>query len=247
MVYAGVVICLLFAARQPVRLALGVGALYVGATLGLAAGGTDVIARERNFFGVRTIEQPSSTTRSLVHGTTLHGNQVRAAGLPVPTTYYHPASPIGQLVAGAPPEMTQRTAVIGLGTGTMAAHSRPGERWTFYEIDPAIARVASDPRYFTYLRDAPGSTDIVLGDARLSLQAARDRTFGLIVADAFSSDAIPTHLITREALALYFRKLTETGTLAFHISNRYLDLGRCSGTWLARRGWRAWWALRTRR
>ena len=187
-VYAGVVICLLFAARQPVRLALGVGALYVGATLGLAAGGTDVIARERNFFGVRTIEQPSSTTRSLVHGTTLHGNQVRAAGLPVPTTYYHPASPIGQLVAGAPPEMTQRTAVIGLGTGTMAAHSRPGERWTFYEIDPAIARVASDPRYFTYLRDAPGSTDIVLGDARLSLQAARDRTFGLIVADAFSSD-----------------------------------------------------------
>ena len=180
--------------------------------------------RERNFFGVRTIEQPSSTTRSLVHGTTLHGNQVRAAGLPQPTTYYHPASPIGQLISGAPPEMTQRTAVIGLGTGTMAAHSRPGERWTFYEIDPAIARVASDPRYFTYLRDAPGSTDIVLGDARLSLQDARDGTYGLIVADAFSSDAIPTHLITREALALYFRKLTETGTLAFHISNRYLDL-----------------------
>ena len=217
-------ICLVFAARQPVRLALGVAALYVGATVGLAAGGSDVIVRERNFFGVRTIEQPSSTTRSLVHGTTLHGNQVRAAGLPLPTTYYHPASPIAQLISGAPPEMTQRTAVIGLGTGTMAAHSRPGERWTFYEIDPAIARVASDPRYFTYLRDAPGSTDIVLGDARLSLQDARDGTYGLIVADAFSSDAIPTHLITREALALYFRKLTETGTLAFHVSNRYLDL-----------------------
>ena len=84
--------------------------------------------------------------------------------------------------------------------------------------------MASDPRYFTYLRDAPGSTEIVLGDARLSLQEARDGTYGLIVADAFSSDAIPTHLITREALALYFRKLTENGTLAFHISNRYLNL-----------------------
>ena len=84
--------------------------------------------------------------------------------------------------------------------------------------------MASDPRYFTYLRDAPGSTDIVLGDARLSLQDADDATYGLIVADAFSSDAIPTHLITREALALYFRKLTANGTLAFHISNRYLNL-----------------------
>ena len=196
--------------------------------------------RERNFFGVRTIEQPSSTTRSLVHGTTLHGNQVRAAGLPQPTTYYHPASPIGQLISGAPPEMTQRTAVIGLGTGTMAAHSRPGERWTFYEIDPAIARVASDPRYFTYLRDAPGSTDIVLGDARLSLQDARDGTYGLIVADAFSSDAIPTHLITREALALYFRKLTETGTLAFHVSNRYLDLKPVLGNLAREAGLTAW-------
>jgi spermidine synthase len=84
--------------------------------------------------------------------------------------------------------------------------------------------VAGDPRYFTYLRDAPGSTDIVLGDARLSLQDAPDATYGLIVADAFSSDAIPTHLITREALALYFRKLTPSGALAFHVSNRYLDL-----------------------
>ena len=167
MIGAGVVICLLFAVRHPVRLALGVAALYVGATAGLAAGGSDVIVRERNFFGVRTIEQRSATIRSLVHGTTLHGNQVLTGGPPQPTTYYHPGSPIGQLISGAPPAMTQRTAVIGLGTGTMAAHSRPGERWTFYEIDPAIARVASDPRYFTYLRDAPGSTDIVLGDARL--------------------------------------------------------------------------------
>ena len=168
-------------------------------------------------------------------------------GLPQPTTYYHPASPIGQLVSGAPPGMTERTAVIGLGTGTMAAHSRPGERWTFYEIDPAIARVASDPRYFTYLRDAPGSTDIVLGDARLSLQEARDGTYGLIVADAFSSDAIPTHLITREALALYFRKLTETGRSPSTSPTATSTCGRCSATSPARRGWRAWSAAATRR
>jgi SAM-dependent methyltransferase len=182
-----------------------------------------VIDRERNFFGVRTVEQGGGV-RSLVHGTTLHGNQLLRPGLPQPTTYYHPASPIGQLITGGPRGLTRRTAVIGLGTGTMAAYSQPGDRWTFYEIDPEIVRVARDPRFFTYLRDAPGATDIVVGDARLSLQDARDGTFSLVVADAFSSDAIPTHLITREALALYFRKLAPGGVLAFHISNRYIDL-----------------------
>lgn len=220
---AAAALCALFALRRPARLAVGLAALFVGGTLGIAAAGTPVIERERNFFGVRTVEE-SADARSLVHGTTLHGNQLLDPGLPQPTTYYHPASPIGQLITGGPRGLTRRTAVIGLGTGTMAAYSQPGDRWSFYEIDPEIIRVARDPRYFTYLRDAPGDTDIVLGDARLSLVEERDRTFSLIVADAFSSDAIPTHLITREALALYFRKLAPDGVLAFHISNRYISL-----------------------
>ena len=165
--------CTLLALRRPRRLAIGLLALVIAGTLGVAATGTPVIDRERNFFGVRTVEQGGGV-RSLVHGTTLHGNQLLRPGLPQPTTYYHPASPIGQLVTGGPRGLTRRTAVIGLGTGTMAAYSQPGDRWTFYEIDPEIIRVARDPRYFTYLRDAPGATDIVLGDARLSLlQAAR--------------------------------------------------------------------------
>jgi hypothetical protein len=220
---AAAAVCAVFALRRPARLAAGLAALFLAGTLGVAAAGTPVIDRERNFFGPRTIEQ-GGDVRSLVHGTTLHGNQLLGEGLPQPTTYYHPASPIGQLVTGGPRGLTRRTAVIGLGTGTMAAYSQPGDRWTFYEIDPEIVRVARDPRYFTYLQDAPGAIDIVLGDARLSLQDARDGTFSLIVADAFSSDAIPTHLITREALALYFRKLAPDGALAFHISNRYVDL-----------------------
>jgi SAM-dependent methyltransferase len=219
----GVAVCALFALRRPARLAAGLAALFIAGTAGLAAEGTPVIERERNFFGVRTVEQ-SADVRSLVHGTTLHGNQLLDPGLPQPTTYYHPASPIAQLLTGGPRGLTRRTAVVGLGTGTMAAYSQPGDRWTFYEIDPEIVRVARDPKYFTYLRDAPGATDIVVGDARLSLQDVRDGTFSLIVADAFSSDAIPTHLITREALALYFRKLGPGGVLAFHISNRYIDL-----------------------
>ncbi|WP_270006869.1 spermidine synthase [Solirubrobacter deserti] len=220
---AGAAVCVLFALRRPARLAAGLAALFLAGTWGVAAAGTPVIERERNFFGVRTVEQGSGV-RSLVHGTTLHGNQLLRTGLPQPTTYYHPASPIGQLVTGGPRGITRRTAVVGLGTGTMAAYSQPGDEWTFYEIDPEIVRVARNPRYFTYLRDAPGATEVVIGDARLSLEEARDRTFSLIVADAFSSDAIPTHLITREAIDLYFRKLVDDGVLAFHISNRYIDL-----------------------
>ncbi len=107
----------------------------------------------------------------------------------------------------------------------MACHAREGERFTFFEVDPAVERIARDPRLFTYMRDCPGRRDVVLGDARLSLAGARDHSYGLIVGDVFSSDAIPVHLLTREAIRLYRSKLTTDGVLALHISNRYLDLG----------------------
>jgi hypothetical protein len=114
--------------------------------------------------------------------------------------------------------------VVGLGVGTLAAYAEPGERWTFFEIDPAIVHIAREGGLFTYLADALGEVSIVLGDGRLSLAVVPDGTFGLLVLDAFSSDAVPAHLLTREALALYVRKLAPGGLVAFHLSNRYLAL-----------------------
>ncbi len=119
---------------------------------------------------------------------------------------------------------------MGLGAGTLAAYAEPSQDWTFYEIDPAIERIARDPRYFTYLRDCRAdSLDIVLGDARLRLREAPDRAYRLIVLDAFSSDSLPVHLVTREAIRLYRSKLADGGVLAFNLSNRYLDLDPLMG------------------
>jgi hypothetical protein len=114
---------------------------------------------------------------------------------------------------------------VGLGTGTLASYGQPGQSITFYEIDPAVLRVASDPKYFTYLRDCKAKHDVVMGDARLKLEEhAKPNEYGLIVVDAFSSDAIPIHLLTKEAIQLYLGKLADDGIVALHISNRYLHL-----------------------
>jgi hypothetical protein len=210
------------AVAAPALVAMGVAGVLVGGAVERASSAEPVLVRERNFFGVHRVEAGASALHRLLNGTTLHGAQV--PGTVVPTTYYHPRSPIGQLVEEVRGRRTRRVAVIGLGAGTMACHARRGERWTFYEIDPKVERVARDRRLFTYLRDCPGAFDVVLGDGRLSLERAPPGAFGLVVADAFSSDAIPVHLVTREALALYRSRLAPGGVLAFHISNRYLDL-----------------------
>jgi hypothetical protein len=125
--------------------------------------------------------------------------------------------------------------VVGLGTGTMACYAEPGQRLTFYEIDPAVVRIARDCRYFTFLKECRGNYDVVQGDGRLTLARARDKEYGLIVLDAFSSDSIPMHLVTREALALYLSKLADGGLLVFNVSNRYFDLEPLLGD-LARDG-----------
>jgi hypothetical protein len=114
--------------------------------------------------------------------------------------------------------------VIGLGTGTLAAYGQTGQHWTFYEIDPAIVRLAQDPHHFTYLQDSPATIDIELGDARMTLARTPPQGYDLFIVDAFSSDAIPVHLITREAIQLYLTHLKDGGVIAFHMSNRYLDL-----------------------
>jgi spermidine synthase len=120
--------------------------------------------------------------------------------------------------------VARSVAVVGLGTGTTSCYSRPGEQWTYFEIDPVVVRFARTPRLFTYLRDCAPDAKIVLGDARISLAQVPDSSYDLIVLDAFSSDAIPIHLMTREALALYLRKLKPRGVVLYHISNRYLRL-----------------------
>jgi len=211
--------------RRPLRFGLSVGAIVLAVTLASAPDEQE-LHRERSFFGVyRVTAAEGGDLHRLVHGTTTHGAQDFSPGRErTPVSYYHRRSPIGRLLAALPPDMTTHAAIIGLGTGSVACYSKPGERWTFYEIDPAIERIARDPRFFTYLRACAGEFNVVLGDARLRLPRAADRRYGLIMADAFSSDAVPVHLITREALALYRSKLREHGIVAFNVSNSYVDL-----------------------
>lgn len=210
--------------KRPVRFGLAFSALLAAAVL--APDDDEVLVQTRNFFGiVKVVETGDPSVHRLYHGTTTHGAQNAGATDTAlePLTYYHREGPVGQFfeVFGGT-RTTRRVAVVGLGTGTLACYGRADEVWTFYEIDPAVAAIARNPTYFTYLRDCPAW--IELGDARLSLARVADASLGLIVLDAFSSDAIPIHLITEQALRLYLDKLDADGVLLVHISNRYLDL-----------------------
>ncbi len=223
-VFGGYAIIILGFQRHPIRFALGIAAIFVGATLGR---GTDqtLLFKGRSFFGVyRVMKYPKH--HALQNGTTTHGGQsVFPQFATEPLTYYHRDGPLGQSFAWLMRKNPdRRVAIVGLGTGTIACYGRSNETWTFYEIDPLIERIAFNPKYFTYLRDCPPAKRIVLGDARLSLQQAPDSSYDFIILDAFSSDAIPVHLMTREAVQLYLRKLAPGGSIAFHISNRYLNL-----------------------
>jgi hypothetical protein len=164
--------------------------------------------------------------RLLFDGTTLHGAQsLDGSHRLEPTTYYTTTGPVGDVFAAWTGKPTgARIGVVGLGTGSLACHGASGERWTFFEIDPVVEQLAEDPSLFTFLRDCPSEQRVVLGDGRLSLQREGPDSFDMLILDAFSSDAIPVHMITREALALYRSKLDPDGLLLFHISNRYLDL-----------------------
>jgi spermidine synthase len=187
-----------------------------------------VLLAERTFFGrYKVMEyEHQGGFHVLRHGSTLHGAQsLVPERRRVPLTYYLRRGPLGQIFfASVLKEGERRVAVVGLGTGTTAAYASPGEQWTFYEIDPGIERIARDTAYFTYLADAPVRTRVVLGDARLSLAADSAARYDLILLDAFSSDAIPVHLVTREALDTYLSRLAPGGIIAFHVSNRYLNL-----------------------
>jgi hypothetical protein len=192
-------------------------------------------AAERSYFGVhRVIQSEDGVFNLLQHGTTLHGAQrVRdETGKPVtdnqPVTYYHPKSPMAQSVRWARVPLGDkgpkgRFGVVGLGAGSLACHSAEGETWRFYEIDPVVVGIAKSDK-FTYLKDCMPNADIVVGDARLTLAKEPDESFDYLLVDAFSSDAVPTHLMTVEALNMYAAKLKPDGLGVLHISNRYLDL-----------------------
>jgi SAM-dependent methyltransferase len=212
---------------RPLRFALGVAAILAGGWFYSSTYGR-VIHAERNFFGVSRVTVGSTGAfHYLVHGNTLHGAQHTDADRQCePLTYYHRAGPLADVFQQSNwRSSSPNVAAVGLGAGSVICYGEPGQRWTFYEIDPSVVRVALDTNLFAYLgRCARAGFTIVSGDARLRLAEAPPGHYGLIVLDAFSSDAIPVHLLTREALQVYLSKLAPGGLLAFHISNRSLDL-----------------------
>ncbi len=215
--------------HHPRRYALCMAATLAGGVFYDASIG-HTLHVERTFYGIVSVTRDlSSTFVQLAHGNTIHGRQRQGELRHEPTAYYTRGGPLGPLMdeLHARTPSGARVAVVGLGAGAMAAYARPDEAWTYYEINPSVVRIASDPRYFTFLADAFGDSPrlrMVVGDARLRLESAPDAAYDLLVVDAFSSDAIPAHLLTREAFTLYLAKLRPRGLLALHISNRYLDL-----------------------
>jgi spermidine synthase len=182
------------------------------------------VDQDRSFFGVvRVTAEDGGRVLTMRHGTTVHGIQnldpvLRAT----PLTYYHPSGPMGSAVAGAGPE--ERIGVVGLGTGALAALADPGQEIVFHEIDPLVAEMARS--HFSFLEDSPGEPSIVLGDGRLTLADTPDGYYDLLILDAYSSDYVPIHLLTTEAVELYLDKVAAGGVVLFHISNRFADLSR---------------------
>jgi hypothetical protein len=188
----------------------------------------------RSFFGVhKIVVTPHGQYHVLMHGTTIHGAQKfqnddgsPITGRPEPISYYHESGGIGRAITairerkGAP----LRVAVIGLGSGTLTCASQPGESWKFFEIDQSMVDTASDPRYFTYIRNCEPNLKPVIGDARLTFAREPDGIYDMIIVDAYSSDAIPIHLATQEAMKIYKDKLAPQGVVVMHVSNRHLEL-----------------------
>lgn len=247
------VLCYTFVERS-LRFGLSVGMLLLASAVcgSLEIYDEHTLFQKRSFFGVLKVKeggQDAEAYRTLTHGTTLHGEQFtsperRREAL----TYYHRTGPIGQvmLAYGGPDPKTGKLpniAVIGLGTGTLASYAHPGQKMTFYDIDPVVRDISFSPDgYFTFVADAKergADVDLILGDARLTLDRNKlepEQQYGILAVDAFSSDAIPMHLINRQALEMYLEKMRPDGVICFHISNRHLDLEPVLGNLCAELG-----------
>jgi spermidine synthase len=216
--------------RFAIAVALGVVALGIQGSqfLDRPAG---VIHQERSFFGVLRVEDktprpPTPPHRALLHGTTMHGAQI-VGQEDKPTTYYGLHTGIELALGMRTPDVPVEVGVIGLGTGTLSAYGRPGDHFRFFEIDPAVIRLTRDGGYFTFLSRSKATVDIIQGDGRISVARERERNaplFDYLIVDAYSSDAVPIHLLTREAIALYVASLSPDGFLAIHTSSRNFDM-----------------------
>ncbi|MDP2840029.1 MAG: fused MFS/spermidine synthase, partial [Syntrophales bacterium] len=187
----------------------------------------NVVHRERSFFGVLTVTRDvNGRFMNLSHGTTLHGMQrLNPINRLEPVAYYHPKGPAGQVFSEFKGRKKKsRIAVTGLGTGSLAAYAGPGQEIDFYEIDQTVKKISTNPAYFSFLSECKARWKVILGDARLTMEKAPPHSYGIIILDAFSSDAIPVHLLTKEAVNLYFSKLRKDGVLLIHISNKYVNL-----------------------
>ena len=186
------------------------------------------IENARNFFGILTVldeapDDPAQHKRLMQHGTTYHGLQFQSADKQhIPTAYYSPDSGIGLLLSHWPNDAPRRIGIVGLGVGTIAAYGKAGDRIRFYEINPEVERMARE--YFTYLGESRAEIEVVLGDARLSMEYESPQGYDVLALDAFSSDAVPVHLLTVEAFAIYLSHLGDDGVLAVHLSTQHLDL-----------------------
>jgi hypothetical protein len=198
-----------------------------------------VLDRSRTFYGSYRVVGDAGL-HTFFHGTTVHGTQF---GDPrrrdVPTTYYSRSGPLGDVFSVLDAHGLETVGAVGLGAGTLATYGRPGQRFTFFEIDPGVVRIAEDPRFFTYLRDSAASIRTVTGDGRLSLEKEPPASYDLLVLDAFSSDSIPVHLLTQEAIRMYASRLTPDGVLAFHVTNRLFDLQPVLHAAASSTGWTA--------
>ncbi len=212
---------------RPARFGLGIAALLLASGV-LPSGYGELEHVERSFFGVHRIAiDRVNNLRLLYHGSTLHGVQsLDPAREREPLSYYGRQGPVGQIFGSLAQRRLRSIAVVGLGTGSLASYATANQSWTFYELDPVIVRLAGPTGYFSYLRECLASPKVVVGDARWSLARATTARYDVLIIDAFNSDAIPVHLLTREALGVYLSRLAPDGVIAFHISNRFMALQR---------------------
>ncbi|MFN0146086.1 MAG: spermidine synthase [Dehalococcoidia bacterium] len=229
--------------RRPVRFAMAVAGIFAVGAL-FPAGGDTVLLRERNFFGVKEVRaSDDGAFHLIVHGDTVHGVQsTDPARQREPLAYYTRTGPLGDVFEMLRERGPQGLVVggVGLGAGAIACYAQPADTWSFYEIDPAVVRIAKDPRYFSFLSNCTPNAGMIIGDARLRLEESPDASYDLLVLDAYSSDSVPVHLLTREAMALYLAKLRPGGVLAFHLSNRWFDLRPVVANLAAEAGATAW-------
>ena len=222
-----------FLKNKPVAFAFTIGTI-IFLSLSLHGLSSHTLYQERSFFGVLAVRESTLTDNKnqpeiyheLFHGTTKHGAQRLSEELATtPLTYYSRPGPMGQLFKEYDSSNQNWTiGVVGLGAGALACYAKPSQHWTLYEIDPLVVDIARNTDYFSYLKRCSYDSTMRIGDARLSLELEPDGKFDLLVMDAFSSDSVPTHLLTKEALEIYFKKLKPNGILAFHMTNRHLLL-----------------------